>query len=352
MKKFSSLILATLLSAPVAFAGSINLEMRDDLTSTSYNDAALAASTNNKNNYKFNLQTLRVDAKGSASDTVSYRLRFRLNKDAVAAKKRETGNDWVDFAFLTQKLSDNFSITGGKFNSDIGGLEGMTPGSDLYLTSFGFSQISNLLYHTGVKFSAAFDTNTIDFEVANQEYDSLSGTGLDQNRSVYGLVYKGAFLEKTLMPVLSYFVSPQSTGTVAGSGATTDTSKYTYTNAGIRYIFNGLTADFDYGMIGKKETVNATTDENSTNAVLKVSYPIDAWKPALKYYTSAKTTTSAGTDTKTTYDGAELSAEMKASDVLRYHFAYNMANTKPATGDTQTTTMMYAGLKLYTDILK
>ncbi len=354
-KKSILMLMLCLAGASISSAANLSLELRSDLTSVSYNEAAMAASANSKNNYQFNLHSLKVDGKGSLNEALSYRLKLVLNKTAVTAKKRETGNDWTELAYLNNKVNDLLSVTAGKFNSDVGGYEGMTSSSDLYLTSAAYSQITNLKYHTGLKAILQLgDDHNVSIQVANQEYDSLSGTGLDQNRSVVGSVYKGNFMDKSLKPVLSYFSSPQSTGTVASTGATTDSSKYAYTNLGLRY--EGIVAlDLDYGMIAKKETSAATTGQDWGNTVLKVSYKMDSFLPSLKWYGSTKTDKVSGiADVKTEYDGIELAVEYKpvAEQNMRYHLAYMVTSTKPATGDKQSATTMIAGFKMTPDFMK
>ena len=349
-----------------AFAGSLNLELRGDLTSTSYNDAALAASSANKNNYIFNLQSLKLDGKGNLNESISYRLKFILNKSSVKETKRESANDWVEMAYLNNKFSDKLSLTAGKFNSEIGGWEGNTSRIDLYQVSQGFSQINGLRYQTGIKFIFNFDEdNVISLQASNQEADSTATSGsttkIDQNRSVYGAVYKGKFIEKSLQPILSYFVSPLSTGNNGNSGsagtvtATTDTAKNIYSHAGLRYLKDSWQADLDYGLINKKEVTNSSTDEDWSNAVVKVGYKMQELTPSVKWFSSDKAVKSSGSaDVKTKYDGVEILFDyMPVSEQnLRYHLAYNIENQKPATGDTQTTTQLIAGFSLYADILK
>ncbi len=361
------IIVSVLLTTSQVFAGSLNLELRGDLTSTSYNAAATSATS--KNNYIFNLQTLKLDGKGNINETTSYRLKFILNKPSVKETKRESANDWVEMAYLNNKLSDQFAITAGKFNSEIGGWEGNIPRIDLYMVSGGFSQINGLRYHTGLKFAYNCDEdNTISLQVANQEADSnvggttaTPGSQIDQNRSVYGAVYKGKLFEKSLLPILSYFVSPLSTGNFNNPGssgnvaATTDSAKNTYTNAGLRYLKDSWQVDLDYGLITKKELNSITTDEDWTNMVVKVGYKVQTLTPALKWFSTDQNLKTVGSaDAKTKWDGTEISLDYMpiAEQNLRYHLAYNIVNKKPATADTQTTTQIFAGLSMYADILK
>ena len=328
----------------------------------------MTAVATSKNNYIFNLQTLKLDGKGNINEATSYRLKFILNKSSVKETKRESANDWVEMAYLSNKLSDRFAITAGKFNSEIGGWEGNTPRIDLYMVSGGFSQINGLRYHTGLKFAYnCEDENSLSLQVANQEADSTaggttatSGSQIDQNRSVYGVVYKGKFFEKSLLPILSYFVSPLSTGNNGNPGsagnvtATTDSSKNTYTNAGLRYLKDSWQADLDYGLISKKEVSSSTTDEDWTNMALKIGYKIQTLTPALKWFSTDQNAKTSTSSVKTKWDGTEISLDYMpvAEQNLRYHLAYNMVNKKPATADTQITTQIFVGLSMYADILK
>lgn len=298
---------------------------------------------------------------------ISYRLKFILNKSSVKESKRETANDWVEMAYINSKLNERFALIAGKFNSEIGGWEGNTSRIDLYQASQGFSQINGLRYHTGAKIVFNIDDdNALSLQVANQEADSTvtasSTTKIDQNRSVYGVVYKGQVFDKSLQPLLSYFISPLSTGNNGNAGSagsnlptTTYTGKNTYSNVGVPYNKDSWVIEMDYGLINKKETSSSTTDEDWSNAVIKLAYKVENVTPALKWFNTEQISKSLGSaDSK--QNGMELKFLLITKPILkqnlRYHLAYNLENKKPSSGETQTTTQLYAGLSLYADILK
>jgi hypothetical protein len=336
-----------------AFAGSLSMDSRADLESSTPNDAAKVAGSASYNRFKLN--TLRLDGKGNFNENTSFRLRFRFNNGALAtSNNRDSLNNAIDFGYVQHKVMDNLSFQIGKFGTDIGGVEGLTAGPDLYFNSLGWSDQNALRYATGLKAIYMIDVQEIDLMVMNEEVDASNGTTFNQTRNAAGIVYKGSFMDKMLMPVLSYHEDNlQPTGTT-GTAAFTD-RKYTFASAGLKYEMSPIFVELDYLYnTFKNKSVMDETDK-STTAVGTLGYKMENMVAKLKFESSeAEAFSAAATSSKTKYAGYQLALEyMPTGDKnFRYHAAYVSRDTKPEVGDTQTTQTGIVGVRLIADFLK
>lgn len=374
MKRF--LIAFAVLSATTGAyaANSLEYDFRGDMQSYDYNTAA------NKPGYtRFYLKTGRLQYKGSVNDRFSYVLRlgfYKPSADAVtgggttpANSKRDSLNSSVEYAYITDKMSDMFALTLGKFNTEIGGFEGATSSADLYLTSpyynhaavnsantgntlsgsnYGINEGGqrNLLYMTGVKGTLTFaETQNLMLVAVNNISDSADAAGnFNQDRGMMGVIWKGGFLEKTLTGLLSYHeVSPQ--------GATADKgNKHTFASAGVKYDSDWI-GSLEYSTTTYKD--GATSNKDMVSAgVVKLGYKLEQWTPRLEFYTAEeKTEIAASATNKFTGYGAVVEYKPTAENV-RYHVAYMSITAKPETGDDQTRSEIVVGARLLGDFLK
>lgn len=372
MKK---LFLGFLFLSSAAFAGSISLDLRGDLKSFDYNDAA-----GNGDYYKFILNTGRVDFKGDLNTDISYRLRLRFDKDtssASAYNSNENATNGVDYAYITHKMSDSCSLTVGKQASDIGGIEGNTPSADIYLLSpsysgfgsgdvfatsdkftvgannYAFRGIKADLYMTGAKYTHKFsDSQILSVGAYNNE-----GVQSPQNKSMLGAIYNGFFSDKAFRLLLSYH-------TAAANRLDTATSKYsdkdmsTYLAAGLGYKLDVWDFTFDYllnTIKGNDSTAAADYTFTNSTMILNIRYAMENWTPILRYYMSDDkldiSTTSAN---KGMHSGIGVAAEYKPNKDanFRYHFAANSHTYKPNTGNDLTALEVLAGVRIMADFLK
>jgi hypothetical protein len=337
-----------------AFAGSLSMDSRADLESSTPNDAAKVAGGTSYNRFKLN--TLRLDGKGNFNENTSFRLRFRFNNGALATSQaRDSVNSAIDFAYVQHKVMDNLSFQIGKFGTDIGGVEGMTAGPDLYFTSQGYGEQSALRYATGLKaMYNIMEGNEINLMVMNEEVDASNGTAFNQTRNAAGIVYKGSFMDKMLMPVLSYHEDNLQPTGATGTAAFTD-RKYTFASAGLKWEMSPMFVELDYLYnTFKNKSVMDETDKTSS-AVGTLGYKMENMVAKLKFESSeAETFSAAATSSKLKYAGYQLALEyMPTGDKnFRYHAAYVSRDTKPETGDTQTTQTAVVGVRLIADFLK
>lgn len=342
------------LSAPPADAANLIFDSRIDAESVNYNDAE---KTNGNRDYnRFNLRVMRLDLKGKVDEQISYRLRYRLSSPSVARVNTATGapsnnsrdnlNGSVDLAFVSHKISDTFTITAGKFNSDIGGWEGQTPIPDIYLASEARVDQTPLIWHTGVKFGFVFNEQSIALQVANQDSDRLEGGRLTQKTPLIGLNYSGNFIDKKLRPTASLFFE------TLDSSATQQ--KNTFVSAGLRWNEDGLNADLDFNLDRKDSATFSNQVDQIQSFTLTVSKRLGNFAPQLKLELSnIELATSAIATAKENVLGYQAGVEYfpNVQNTFRYHL---MAFQKTATADNKAdrnALTILLGLRINHDLL-
>jgi len=371
MKRLTALLGTLTMSVAAQAAGTLDYDFRGDWTSFDYNDAAVnSAPLTVADNTRFYLRTGRIQYKGSLNERFSFVGRLAFNKPAVdtgtSNAKRDALNSSVEYAYVTDKMSDMFSLSLGKFYTEIGGIEGAMSGADLYSVSPNYGHIGvktltgqnigvnesgskNILYMAGAKAMLTFaETQNIYLIAANNVAADPADTNgnFNQNRGLMGAVWRGGFMDKTLTGLLSYHeASPQKATGIGDSG-----DKHSFISAGLKYdsdIVGSLeynTTDYKDGLSGKKDTLYS--------AILKIGYKWEQWTPRLEIITSEeKTEIAASQTTKFATVGAILEYKPTAENV-RYHVAVASTTQKPETGDDLTRFDVTVGLRLYGDLLK
>lgn len=360
MKKATLISSMLTLASTAAVAGSLNLELRADYQGTSYNDAAKTAGVG-ADNYKFFIPIGRLDAQGKLGSALDYRLRWRFSKPAVATSapannQNDSLNDSVDFAYITHKPMDILAVTVGKFASQVGGVEGSTSGSDLYVVSPGNggglvnTSLAGKAYYTGAKFETAMGDHKIGLHFANAAADVTNNSNKFAQTSGYtGLVYTGSFADGMVKPIVSYHTATNS----AASGSEKNVG--TYIAAGAMVTSGNVQVGLDVNSNTYTNATVATNKDTLTDVTLNVGYNMDNIKPALKYYTATEAIKDA-TEVKYTHTGMSAVVEFKpkVDENFRYHVAYNQVNKKADTAgyQDQTRTEVVAGVKIFADILK
>lgn len=355
--------LVTLAVGSAAQAGSWSADLRADYNSTQYNEAArlsgtspTGSTTDVRDNNRFTLQNLRLDGAGKFNDALTYRVRFRLNQPTYTVRAADGLNNWVDFAFMQHKISDSFALQMGKFFTDVNGFEGMLSGADLYTTSEAYNETNRIRFATGLKAIYKLGDHEISAMAFNPGDDAAgtaadgTGTAFDQNRFGTGVVFKGNFMDKTLMPVLSYHEENlQQTATGAAE------RKYTYMTAAVKYDMAPFFVEFDYHMNTYKGETSQEEKNTTTGPVVHAGYKVsDNMIAKIKYHMSEEKRFAGATESKATYTGTQLALEYMptAEKNFRYHLAYTNVDKKPETGDTQKQTNVIAGVRVFHDFLK
>lgn len=362
MKKLLALTGMLFVSTNVQAANSLEFDFRGDWQNINYNEAAGAPDYS-----RFYLKTGRFQYKGQVNDRFSYVVRLGFYKPAVdtgtSNAKRDNLNSSVEYAYITDKMSENFSLSMGKFFTELGGFEGATSGADLYMVSpyYGHSAVktlsgsnlginqsgpSNLLYMTGIKgiLTVAENQNLYLIATNNIGGDPVEGSNLNQNRGMLGAAWRGAFADRTIFGVLSYHEASPQGGTAHGD------NKHQFVTAGIKYEADWV-ASLDYHTTDYKD--GATGDKDSVNAaVLKLAYKMDNWTPRLELFTSEEKI-KIGTTATNKFTGYGAVLEYKpTAETVRYHIAYNNITAKPEGGADQSRSEIVVGTRLLGDFLK
>ncbi len=370
MKSILMLVIIGLATTQAQAIGSLNLDFRTDLLSQTFNDEAEAAGL--KDNYRFNIQTARLDFKGTMSDTISYRTRIRIaTRNQGSMETRDSSNPTLDMAYATHKMSDMVKLTVGKFAIDNGGFEGTTAGADLYLTSEAYSGTgavlgltggtglkgySNQFYQTGIK--ATFTLGAHEINLTANDLDLNTGrvsagattnsTGAantaEQNKSMLGLVYKTAMMEKALSFIASYH-----TQTVK------EDIKNDWIAAGVQWNSNPILAQLDYAVNTNSTKPAATVFKDELSSIVgKVVYSIDENLAVGLKAISSTEKLDAATALKNKYMSYGLQAEYKpvAADMYRYHVALNSREMTPEVGDKRNLQEIIVGMRINADFLK
>ncbi|MFV8248298.1 porin [Bdellovibrio bacteriovorus] len=350
MKKFLIAALATTTMTSAAQAGTLNLDLRADYNSTSYDESAL------KDFSKFYFKTGRLDYSGKATEDLSFRVRLAFNKSATQLST-DSAQTAVEYAFLTHKMSDMFALSVGRFNTEFGGFEGATSGADLYLTSQFYTHsgpngalggenygTSNLLYMTGVKGTLTFGDQNVYLMATNEKEDEAlaGGETFDQNTSMMGIVWRGGWMEKALMTNLSYH-----TMNGAASG-----DKHQFMTAGVMWNAKPVMFSLDYLMSEAK--LDAGEKDTVTSIVAKFAYTgWEQWTPRLEVQSSEEKLEIGGEATnKFIGYGAVLEYKPYTDTNFRYHLSYNNVKEEPEAGDDITSQEIVLGARLMADFLK
>jgi hypothetical protein len=368
MKALLASLCVLAISATTHAASSLGYDFRGDFNSTNYNnDSALPPAYQ-----KFYLKTGRIYFKGQLNDRISYELRWGFYKPsdvaAGANTQRDSLNSSVEYANVTDKMSDMFSLQVGKLNSELGGFEGATSGADLYMVSSNYAHNgavgltgknlginqggeANLLYITGMKGDLSFMDQHVYLLYAN----NVGGDAIDQNskfnqnRGLMGVIWKGSFMDKAITGLLSY----HEVATQAVTVAPTDSgNKHMFYSAGVKYEDAQMVGSLEYngteykdGLTGNKDTLYSV--------VGKYGYKFEQFIPRIELFSSEEKVGIGATTGTNKIMGYGAVLEYKpTADNFRYHVAYNTITTKPNAGNDQTRNEIVVGARLFGDWLK
>lgn len=346
MKKTLFALLLTM--ASTSFAGSLNLDMRADYSSTTYDNSTLSDSN------RFYLKTGRLDYNGKVFEDVTFRVRWAFAKDTTVLKT-DNAQKALELAYLAHKLSDNFTLTLGRLNTEFGGFEGMNGSPDLYLTSEFYTHAgpngplpgnnlgtAALLYMTGIK--ATFNTESHVFHLlATNESTDEAATTMNQDAPMMGAVWRGNFFEKALGATLSYHTQK---GDNSGD-------RHQFYAAGLMWKGTDFMAVADYLVSSFKLDATNETD-TVTSIVGKIAYlGWEHWMPRLEITSSEeKHETGAAEKNKYFGYGAVVEYYPYKEKNFRYQVAFNNIELKPETGDRVTRQELIVGTRILADFLK
>ena len=369
----NTIAVAIMLLSTNVFAGSAAYDFRFESLSRDFDNDTNTAGV--PDGWKMYFNRIRIDFKGDLNEMISYRLRFRFDKTFGASNERDKVGEWVDFAYVTHKMSDMFALTVGKYGTDIGGYEAAMS-ADRYAmsgifgnpgSSAGYLVHSKWAYVSGVKGAFTFGDHEVAIHAGNQEpvdttVSANSVTHNGQNKGLMGLTFKG----KVAMwsPMFNYHSVDTKPGWNPAAGSTAssvDKGKLTFMGLGNKFDLGDTNIYFDYTMASYKDDSASTfTAAGSTDAytgmALNVTHKMGMLMPFLEYTSTERKfkTSSAGTETKWNLGTMSLGTHYNVDAKFRYHVAYTMNNAKSdTTGSTEAKwNELILGARLTGDFLK
>lgn len=342
-----SLVIKTTLltfACSAAFAGKINLDARTDFESYSTNDKLAKPAYS-----VFKISRLKIDFQGSLGELNTYRVRLDPLKSQTANAVRSGVSNYVDFAFLTHKLNDEWNLSMGKIITGMGGAEAMNNPGDVYLRSAAGDEAAAIYWPVGMQAQGTWGDHKLNINVANITEDVTSGGNLSSTSQLAGVTYLGKFSEGTILPSISYHTEDfKDTATVKQTRS--------YAAVGAKFLVSDFEIELDMLSNTRKPDPQAAGKAlDTTSGVGLVRYKMETGSVHLKYENSAVYTAS-GVDTKTKSDvtGLTLAYEFKPikDDNWRFHIAGTQKDTKPENADTQTEKKVLVGMRVLADFLK
>lgn len=327
-----------------ASAGELKLDTRFESVTSRY-----SGFTGKPNSSSFQVSRARLDMLGNFSEQLSYRFRFDAQKASTSNTKRDKVSDFVQLAFINHTLIDGLQLQAGKIGTQVGGWEGNLSGADYYLRSKAGDEVVPAYYSAGAGLVYTWQNQMIEALYTNPTQDETDADGdVEQDHSLWGLVYKGKLLEGgSLQPVVSFHSE--------GVGAD---KVNTYIAAGGRYQLEHFDVEADYLNNSFKGKTRIGETDKTWGAVLLVRYKMNGFNPHLKYSRTEQTAESA-TPVKTTYDSWTAALEYvpgtpEKAEIFRYHIAVtNRTAESDLAGSAKTTeTNIIAGFRILTDLLK
>lgn len=350
MKQWIANTLFISLIGSVAFAGKINLDARTDFESYSTNKAM------GKPAYSiFKINRLKVDFQGTLGEANSYRVRIdplRVGDANTTKTKRDSTSPYVDFGFITHKISDEWNVSMGKIITGMGGAEGLNNPGDMYLRSVAGDEAAAIYWPTGVQIQGLFGDQKLNINVANISEDVTDATAsanLNSTSHLYGFSYLGKLNEGNILPSISYH-----TETFNNTNYTKKTQSYAA--LGARFLISDFEIEVDALNNSRKfDPKGAEKMGDVTSGVALVRYKLDAGSVHIKYENSSvKIPTGVDIFSKSTITGATLAYEFKPvkDENWRWHIAGTQKDTKPEVGDTKSEKKILVGMRIMADFLK
>ncbi|MCB0370634.1 MAG: hypothetical protein KDD45_14715 [Bdellovibrionales bacterium] len=345
MKNLIISSIIALLACNSAMASKIGLDARTDFQTYSSNEAA------GKPAYSvFRINRLRVDFQGSLGESNTFRFRFDpLKVDSATTKStRDSVSSYTNFAFITHKLSDDWSFSMGKIITGMGGVEAMNNPADVYLTSVTGTDSAAIYWPVGAQVQGMFGDHKLIFNVANITEDVKTGSDLSSTSQLYGLTYMGKLADGMVLPNLSYHTESYKNGSLVKVDKT-------YLAVGAKILVSDFEIELDYLNNHKKYDPQSTQVIDNLSAVGLLRYKMETGSVHFKYENSAVKTATNSTDSdKTAITGMTLAYEFKPvkEENWRAHIALTQKDTKPDGADTKTEKIMYVGTRILADFLK
>ncbi|QDK43504.1 hypothetical protein DOM21_18995 [Bacteriovorax stolpii] len=314
-----------------AFDYKFNLEGRADFISANTKTTSQAGTTTEAKQNGFLSNLIRLNMMGNINDTLSYRMRYRFNKEN-ANTDRDDSTTNLDYLYVDHK-NQWFTTRFGKTNwAEAYGRESFISSTDLYLATAAYTAYNDNIgnYRFGVSATYTFlETHKLTLAISNPNKAKTDTTGETKNTSLaYGIHYSSVMFDKMFQPTLSYTLAAQD----GDAQATTPTTKgdFTMMAAGFRTEAAGFIVDADWKQFKKEKRTTAGADDKTSSIFANVSYQINEFSPFVQYANDKFDTDLASKATeykKNTVVGGVMFKPF--NDVnFRYHLAYSFSKQK------------------------
>lgn len=258
---------------------------------------------------------LRLVTDAKLNDTT----KAKLTLDFQPASAKDNGvTNLVDEAYITKSFGALSALI-GKQAVMTGGRENDYSTRDLYLTSKFKSEIVDNVTGISLGYSMAGQNAYLQYL---EQTDTRSGTKTD--KKIVGLAYYGEFMDKMLMPIVSYH--KQGTSRIGN-----------YDNAmsvGLRVNVAAFMVEADYLTL-EQEKLTTAGDAKLTSIVTHVRYVHDNFQPFAKYimekgkkdFDISSGLTSEAESERTAWEVGLEYVPNKDED-MRYHIVYNNSESK------------------------
>ncbi|MBC7712431.1 MAG: hypothetical protein H7177_03780 [Rhizobacter sp.] len=273
---------------------------------------------------------LRLVTDAKINDTTSAKLTLDFQPNPNGTSDNNVQN-LVDEAYLTKSFAHGLTLMFGKQAVMTGGRENDYSTRDLYLVSKFKSEIVDNITGVSAGYSMAGQNLFLQYL---QQTDARKTPLTD--KKVIGAAYYGEFMDKMIMPILSYH--KQGTSRV---GAYDDAG-----SAGLRLTAAKVMLEADYLML-KQEKLSTTLGDAKLNSVVAhLRYVHENFQPFAKFITEKgkkgyQGIVAGSTESKRTAWEVGVEYMPNKDEDMRYHVVYNNSESK-----NQTTGATGAGAKV------
>ncbi|MBY0413512.1 MAG: hypothetical protein K2Q18_05075 [Bdellovibrionales bacterium] len=287
---------------------------------------------------------LRLVTEAKLNDTTTAKLTLDLKDSSTS---RDNGlSDFVDEAFITKSFGA-LNVMIGKQAPMVGGRENDYSSRDVYILSSFNDKIPGTL--TGVSVGYTMAGQNVYLQYLQQTDSAQGATGTFTDKKVVGVAYYGDFMNKMLMPILSYH-----------KAGTDRAGAYdSYMAAGLRVNVASFIIEADYLML-EQEKLSVKGDAELKSMVAHVRYAHENFQPFVKYIKEDgkkgfQGIVSGSTTSERTAFEVGLEYIPNKDEDMRYHIVYNNAEAKkksPAPTSKVEDQKIYAGIAFNYNILK
>lgn len=330
MKKMLSFVaIAAISTSASAFDYKFNLEGRADFihANTKTNSQAGATTEVKSNGFLSNL--IRLNMMGNINETLSYRMRYRLNTEGTVTG-RDASTTALDYLYVDHKNAF-FTTRFGKTNwAEAFGRESFISSTDLFLATAAYTVYNAELgnYRFGVSATTTFaDTHKLTLAISNPNKTATDAGTVQSNTSLaYAIHYSSVMFDKMFQPTLSYTLAKQDSDAQAARSS----ADFTMMAAGWRTEVANFIIDADWKQFKREKFSAATADDKTTSIFANVAYTMEMLSPFVQFANDKfkdELASQAAEYSKNTYVAGVMFKPY--NDVnFRYHLAYSFSKQK------------------------